>query len=58
MTVKGEEIPEFVRGWSDAQRAVPLSASTSRPWKRGWRAWHKKERYRLKFQDRELRQAA
>lgn len=49
---------ELVRGWTDASAGVQFRIFASRPWRRGWRLWHTREKYRRKYQAKEMSLAA
>ena len=49
---------EFIRGWQDAEAGVRFRVFASRPWRRGWRLWHTREKYRRKYQAKEMSLAA
>jgi hypothetical protein len=49
---------ELVRGWIAAQSGAQFRIFASRPWRRGWRLWHTREKYRRKYQAKEMSLAA
>lgn len=49
---------ELVRGWTDAASGVQFRIFASRPWRRGWRLWHCREKYRRRYQAKEMSLAA
>jgi hypothetical protein len=53
MTVKGDEIPEFVKGIRAAQRGEDCLKHAPKAWKRGFRAYRLQQKYRRKAQERE-----
>ncbi len=57
MTTQQHDI-EFIRGWTDAEAGVRFRVFASRPWRRGWRLWHTREKYRRKYQAKEMSLAA
>ena len=53
-----DERNELVQGIEDAANGVQFRIFASRPWRRGWRLWHCREKYRRRYQAKDMSLAA